>query len=155
MTASGLRGSPAHGVWSTVHDVVRFAIEMIASSLVSADTASTATSPVFPGLRGVVPGVGSYPDCVWGLGIEIKGAKEPHWTGSRNSPSAFGHFGGAGTLVWVDLGAVHERAVACVALTDRPFDEWAAEALQLWPALSDAVIDEQLAAGRGDVPEGR
>lgn len=163
MTSSELRGSPAHAVWSTVHDVVRFTIELIAPSLVSVDTASAATSPVFPGLRGVVPGVGSYRDCVWGLGIEIKGAKDPHWTGRLNSPSAFGHFGGAGTLVWVDLGAVHERAVACVALTDRPFDDWSAEALQLWPALSDAVIDEQVAvagpsvpgAGRPDVPEGR
>jgi hypothetical protein len=29
-----------------------------------------------------------------------------------------------------------------VALTDRPFDEWATDALQLWPSLSDAVVAE-------------
>jgi hypothetical protein len=40
----------------------------------------------------------------------------------------------------VDLGAVHERAVACVALTDRPFDDWADTALRVWPELSDALI---------------
>lgn len=154
MHASELRGSPAYAVWSTVHDVVRFALELISPSLVSPASASTATNPVFPGLRGMVPGVGSYPDCVWGLGLEIKGAKQPHWMGTRNSPSAFGHFGGAGTLLWVDLGAVHDRAVACVALTDRPFDEWAAEALVRWPELSDAVILE-IAGGHDQHPEPR
>ena len=70
--------------------------------------------------------------------MEVRGAKSPHWTGTRNSPSTFGHFGGAGTVLWVDPGA----AVACVALTDRPFDDWADEARRVWPELADAVIDE-------------
>jgi len=34
-----------------------------------------------------------------------------------------------------------------VALTDRPFDEWATEALAKWPELSDAVIAEVRGAG--------
>jgi hypothetical protein len=42
----------------------------------------------------------------------------------------------------VDSGAVAGTTVGCVALTDRPFDEWAIEALRLWPQLSDAVLDE-------------
>ncbi len=41
-------------------------------------------------------------------------------------------------MMWAD----QHHDVGLVALTDRPFDEWAAEALRLWPALSDAVIDE-------------
>jgi CubicO group peptidase (beta-lactamase class C family) len=155
MTRSELRGSPAYAAWSTVHDVVRFALELIRPTLVSTATAELATQPVFPGLRGMVPGVGSYADCVWGLGVEIHGDKQPHWMGTRNSPRAFGHFGGAGTLLWVDLGAVHDRAVACVALTDRMFDEWAAEALQRWPELSDAVIDELTGTTGAAVPEAR
>ncbi len=146
MTSTELRGSPAHGIWSTLDDTVAFARELMAPTLVSAATHAAATGPVFPDLPGVVPGVGRYDRCTWGLGVEIKGDKEPHWTGSTNSPGAFGHFGGAGTLLWVDPGAHHELAVACVALTDRPFDEWAAEALALWPAFSDAVLAE---AGAG------
>jgi hypothetical protein len=38
----------------------------------------------------------------------------------------------------VDPGA----RVALVALTDRRFDEWSADALRLWPELSDAVLAE-------------
>ena len=41
-------------------------------------------------------------------------------------------------MLWVDPG----DDLACVALTDRPFDEWAAEALRSWPELADAVIAE-------------
>ena len=29
-------------------------------------------------------------------------AKAPHWTGTRNSPATFGHFGQAGGFLWVD-----------------------------------------------------
>jgi hypothetical protein len=32
--------------------------------------------------------------------------------------------------------------VACIALTDRMFDEWSADALRLWPQFSDAVLAE-------------
>jgi CubicO group peptidase (beta-lactamase class C family) len=140
MTGSELRGSPAHQVWSTVDDLVHFAVELVRPTLLSAATAALATSPVFPDLSGVVPGVGRFSRCSWGLGFEIHGDKQPHWMGTSNSTGAFGHFGGAGTLLWVDLGAVHERAVACVALTDRPFDDWADTALRVWPELSDALI---------------
>jgi CubicO group peptidase (beta-lactamase class C family) len=56
--------------------------------------------------------------------------------GGANSPATFGHFGGAGTMMWVDPAA----HVALVALTDLPFDDWADTALQVWPALSDAVV---------------
>ena len=53
----------------------------------------------------------------------------------RNSPKTFGHFGQAGTFLWVDPDA----GVACVALTDRPFGPWAAE---VWPEFADAVLAE-------------
>ena len=79
---------------------------------------------------------GRFDPCPWGLGTEVRGTKSPHWTGSLNSPATFGHFGGAGTLLWVDPGA----EIACVALTDRPFDDWAADELRLWPAFVDAIL---------------
>lgn len=142
MRSTELRGSPAHGVWSTVDDCVRFMDEVMRPQLVSAETARAATRPVFDDLAGIVPGIGRYDRCSWGLGFEVKGDKHPHWTGHANSPAAFGHFGGAGTLLWVDAGAVPGRTVGCVALTDRPFDEWAIDALRFWPDLSDAVLAE-------------
>lgn len=148
MTSTELRGSAAHAIWSTVDDMVRFARETIDSQLLSAATVALATSPVFPQLAGVVPAVGRFDPCPWGLGFEIRGDKQPHWTGTRNSSSTFGHFGGAGTFLWVDPGAVDARTLACVALTDRRFEAWAAEALTLWPQFSDAAIDAAL----GDAP---
>lgn len=141
MHHTSLRGSPAHGLRSTVGDLLAFVHELRAPSLLSAATASDFRTVQFPGLSGVVPGVGRYPDCPWGLGAEIRGNKQPHWTGMRNSSATFGHFGGAGTLLCVDPGA----QVACLALTDRPFNEWSAEALQLWPAFCDAVLQEAAA----------
>lgn len=142
MTDSELRGSPAHAVWSTVDDCVRFIVEMMRPRLITNATAGEATAPVFDELAGIVPGIGQYDRCSWGLGLEVKGDKHPHWTAHTNSPATFGHFGGAGTLIWVDAGAVRGRTVGCVALTDRSFDEWAIEALRLWPKLSEAVLAE-------------
>jgi CubicO group peptidase (beta-lactamase class C family) len=71
----------------------------------------------------------------WGLTFELRDAKSPHWTGTRNSGLTFGHFGASGTFLWVDPDA----AAACAVLTDRPFGAWAKEA---WPVLSDAVLAE-------------
>jgi len=96
----------------------------------------------FPGLRGVLPGVGRMDPCDWGLGFEIRGRKSPHWTGSRNSPATFGHFGRSGTFLWVDP----EAGLALVGLTDREFGPWALDA---WPALSDAVLEAAAAASAG------
>ncbi len=138
MQDSELRGSPAHRVWSTADDVVRFLSEVRNPSLVSAATAAEAVRVQYPTLAGMVPGVGRYAQCPWGLGFEIRGDKSPHWTGARNSPGTYGHFGGAGTLMWTDPRA----DVSLVALTDRPFDEWNTEALRHWPQLSDSVIEE-------------
>ncbi len=136
-----LRGSPAADVHASLDDLVRFARELLAPTLVSAETLAEATSVQFPGLAGVLPGIGRYDPLDWGLGFELKDAKEPHWSGSRTSPGTFGHFGGSGTFLWVDP----EPRIACVCLTDREFDAWALDA---WPRLSDAVLDE---AARGVV----
>lgn len=138
MARSVLRGSPAYAIHSTVDDMVRFINEMRAPRLVGPASAAAFSTAQFPALAGLVPGVGRFDPCPWGLGTELRGHKQPHWTGTRNSPATFGHFGGAGTLLWMDPGA----QIACVALTDRMFDEWASDALRLWPQLSDAVLDE-------------
>ena len=137
MSRTELRGSPAHAVYSNVSDLARFAGELLSPRLVTRVTADDATTIQFPTLDGVVPGVGSFRPNPWGLGIEIRGAKTPHWTGTRNSPSTFGHFGGSGTMMWVDPTI----DTSLIALTDRDFDQWSADALREWPALSDDVVD--------------
>jgi CubicO group peptidase (beta-lactamase class C family) len=130
-----LRGSPAAGVQGTLDDLVRFARELQSPTLVARETFAEATSVQFPGLSGVLPGFGRWDPNDWGLGFELRNAKTPHWTGRHNSPRTYGHFGGSGTFVWVDPDA----GLACALLTDREFDDWALEA---WPRLSDAVLEE-------------
>jgi CubicO group peptidase (beta-lactamase class C family) len=131
--ATELRGSIAKDAWSTVDDLATFARELLSPTLVTAATAGGATTEQFPGLAGVVPGLGSFDPNPWGLGFELKGAKSPHWTAPGGSPGTFGHFGGAGTFLWVDPDA----RVACVVLTDRAFGEWAPP---LWSAVSAEVL---------------
>lgn len=134
MVDSTLEGSPAHGIHSSVRDLLRFAREVMTPTLVSPATMAEATRAHFPSLPGVLPGVGSFDPNPWGLTFEIRGEKWPHWTGSSNSPQTVGHFGGAGTFLWVDP----EADLAVVALTNRDFDKWA---MDVWPKFSDAVLD--------------
>ncbi|WP_431781668.1 serine hydrolase domain-containing protein [Streptomyces chumphonensis] len=135
MTATELNGTPAAAAVSTPADLTLFAAELLAPTLVARQTLDTATTVAFPGLRGVLPGYGNQSPNDWGLGFEIRGEKSPHWTGASSSPATFGHFGQAGTFLWVDPVA----GAACVALADRQFGEWAVEA---WPPFTDAVLAE-------------
>jgi len=141
--AAELEGSPAGGMTGPLDDVLRFGCELLAPTLVAPETLAEATSVQFPGLVGVLPGFGRMEPNDWGLGFELKDAKSPHWTGSRNSPRTFGHFGskpGSATFVWVDPDA----GLACAALADVSFGDWAKEA---WPRLSDAVLSEASTQG--------
>jgi CubicO group peptidase (beta-lactamase class C family) len=138
MQSSELRGSAAHGVHSNLADTCRFVAEVMRPTLIHADTAADARRTHYPTLAGIVPGVGRYEQCPWGLGFEVRGTKQPHWTGTTNSPRTYGHFGGSGTMFWVDP----DRDLGVVALADRDFDQWASTALTVWPQLSDAVIAE-------------
>ncbi|KPM51334.1 penicillin-binding protein [Frankia sp. R43] len=139
MKTAALTDSPAFGVTASLADVAAFAAELLAPTLLSAQTFALATSVVFPGLTGILPGFGGQDPNDWGLGFEIRGHKSPHWTAAANSPATFGHFGRSGTFLWVDP----EVRVACVALTDRDFGEWAAAA---WPVLSRDVLAELAAS---------
>jgi CubicO group peptidase (beta-lactamase class C family) len=126
--------SPAHGARSTIPDLLRFADELLHPGRVLAPaTLATAIEPHLPDLDGVLPGFGSQRPNPWGLGFEVHGHKAPHWMPPTASPRAFGHFGQSGSFLWVDPDA----GVACAALSEEPFGDWAREA---WPALGDAVL---------------
>lgn len=142
MASSSLYGSPAHDVYGPVVDLLAFAGELFAPRLLPEATLREAIGVQFPGLSGVMPGIGRFDPCDWGLGFERNFGRPRHWAGALASTQAFGHFGAAGTFFWVDPVA----AVACICLTDRPFDAWA---LAAWPPLCDAVIS---AYGPGVAP---
>ena len=131
-----LRGSAGAGLQGSLDDLVRLMRELLAPTLIAPETFAEATSVQFPGLAGVIPDMGRFDPNDWGLGFELKDGKQPHFSGTLTSPRTFGHWGGAGTFVWVDP----ERALALGVLTDLQFGEWAKEA---WPPFSDAVVREQ------------
>ncbi|MBQ1122811.1 serine hydrolase [Streptomyces sp. B15] len=135
MAATELEGSAAKDAVSTAADLTRFAAELQSPALLDPSTVREATSVVFPGVSGVLPGYGHQKPNDWGLGFEIRGSKSPHWTGETSSSGTFGHFGQSGTFLWVDPQA----GAACVALTDRAFGPWAVEA---WTPFTDAVLAE-------------
>ena len=133
MAGTRLDGRPSAGLVGPCRDLAVLGRELLDPRVLPAGRLEEARRVAFPGLRGVLPGVGLQEPNDWGLGFEIRDGKTPHWTGSGNSPATFGHFGRTGTFLWVD--PVAGLALAC--LTDRPFGAWAGEA---WAALSDAVL---------------
>lgn len=124
---------PAWGAKGALHDLLALARELLEPTLVSPSTHADATAVAFPGLGGVLPGFGFHADKAWGLGVEIRAHKRPHWTGRLNSPRTFGHFGRSGSFLWVDPDA----GVAAASLAAEPFGAWATTA---WPMLSDAIL---------------
>ena len=131
-------GDPGSGMHGSLGDVLALARELLAPSVVAPETLAEMTSVQFPGLTGVLPDHGRFEPLDWGLGVQLN-TRPPSWMGARTSSRTFGHFGGSGTFVWVDP----EAGVACAALTNRPFGDWAKAA---WPTLSDDVLGE-LASG--------
>lgn len=133
MDGTVLLERPSQGLHGPLRALMRLGGELLRPTLVSAMLFEVATHVVIPALPGVLPGVGRFDVLDWGLAFELRDGKSPHWTGTRNSPATFGHFGGSGTFLWVD--PVLDRTLVC--LTDRDFGPWALEA---WPSFSDAVI---------------
>jgi CubicO group peptidase (beta-lactamase class C family) len=134
MRGTRLVGRASEGMTGPLVDLARLGRELLRPTLLQPATLEMAVTVAFPGLAGVLPGLGRHDPLDWGLGFELRDAKVPHWTGQTNSPETFGHFGASGTFLWVD--PVARLALAC--LTDRTFGPWALEA---WPALSDAVLE--------------
>ena len=135
MTTAELAGSPASRAIGSVAD-----LQALLGRAADPDRPAAPGHPgrgpsvQFPGLLGVLPGYGGQRPNDWGLGFEIRGEKDPHWTSPRNSPGTYGHFGRSGTMFWIDPQA----RLGLVALADRGFGPWAIKA---WPELSDAVLD--------------
>lgn len=132
MDTAEMYGKPSRETRGSAIDLAEFARELLNGNLVAPATLAEATSPVFPDLIGVLPGYGRQEPNPFGLGFEIKDHKEPHWTGHNNSPQTFGHFGWAGSFLWVDP----QPNIAAVFLGAQPFSETHQE---VWPDLSDRI----------------
>jgi CubicO group peptidase (beta-lactamase class C family) len=130
-----IEGTPSAGGVGSTDDLVLFARELLAPTLLTPASLAVATAVAFPGLDGVLPGFGRCNPNDWGLGFELHDSKDPHWMGRTNSASTFGHFGQSGSFLWIDP----ELQLGCVALTGEKFGDWAAQA---WPVFSDAVVAE-------------
>jgi CubicO group peptidase (beta-lactamase class C family) len=146
-----LAGSPGHGVEAALPRLIDVARELLAPARISREMLDDAGKVQFAGLDGVLPGFGRQAPNDWGLGFELRDGKSPHWTGARNSPRTFGHFGRAGGFLWVDP----EAGVALACLTDLDFGDWSKDA---WPRLADGVLAELSAVrtsqeDRPSVPE--
>ncbi|NNN13285.1 MAG: beta-lactamase family protein [Acidimicrobiaceae bacterium] len=132
--ASGPTGAAA-GIVASISDLVALVNGFVSPGILSLDTLRLIRDPHHPELDGMLPGFGFMRPCPWGLGPELKGEKAPHWTGGRNSKGTFGHFGQSGASFWIDL----ENRCFLATLSSVAFGDWAKD---LWPSLSDAVVEE-------------
>ncbi len=137
LEATDVSGSPAHGHHSSADDLCAILHAVVSDALLAPATVEALTTPAFPDLAGVLPGYGKQGPNPWGLGVEVRGNKHPHWTSPDNGPRTWGHFGQSGTFVWWDPDA--GGGLGLVALTDRDFGAWAVDA---WPPLATAVLAE-------------
>lgn len=133
LSSSALVGSPAHGLLGPCSDVAVLARELLRPRSLDPAVVTALSTTSRPGLTGVLPGFGRQDPNDWGLGAEVRGSKDPHWTAQSSSPQTFGHFGQSGTFLWVDPRA----GVACVSASREPFGPWA---VACWPRLAGAVL---------------
>jgi CubicO group peptidase (beta-lactamase class C family) len=97
------------------------------------DLLAEATRDQTGGLPGEMIGIFHWPQASWGLGVDVRGNKEPHYVSGKASPGSFGHAGASGCLVWVDPAA----GVSWAMLGARTIEGWMHE----WPRLTSAILE--------------
>jgi len=126
-------GSPAAGYRGSIRDLLVVGRELLAPTLISAELWRAATTVQFAGLAGILPGYGRQKPNDWGLGYEIRGEKDPHWTGAGSSPETFGHFGQSGSFLWVDPKA----QLTAAFLGSEPFGK---THIRIWPGVTEEIL---------------
>lgn len=128
-------GSASVGVEGPLRDLALFAAEALRPTLLDPVWHRAVTTPQLPDLVGIMPGFGKQSPNPFGLGFEVRGEKDPHWTGRANSAETFGHFGMRGTAFWVD-------PVADLALVVGTSHDFCDAHREVMPRLADAVLAE-------------
>lgn len=115
------------GLFSTVHDLLRFAGEILAAASGNGRLFHSATIELFARRQG--PEGSS-----WALGWDTP---SPDSTSGRHfSQSSIGHLGFSGCSLWID----REARVAVVFLSNRTWPDRKSRLIrQIWPAFHDAV----------------
>jgi beta-lactamase class C len=104
--------------------------------LLAGETVDEVLATQFGELPGIVEGVATWDACAWGLGLDVRGTRVPHWTGDALTATANTHFGSSGTLAWID----RERGLGLVALASRTtYSGWWSRPGG-WADLSRAVV---------------
>ncbi len=134
LRATTVPSSPARSGFGNAIDLTLLSEELLNPTLLSPRMHHALTTTVLPGLRGILPGYGMMRNNAWGLGAEIRGSKEPHWTPPSASMQTFGHFGMSGSYLWVDP----TRDLSAVFLGSEPFGEWHKEN---WPQLGEQILE--------------
>lgn len=80
--------------------------------------------------------------CPWGLGVELRGSKSPHWAPVEASPASFGHAGASGCLAWLDPEADTAWAIAGLRTID---NGWL---VQAGPAIGSAILGKGAAESK-------
>ncbi len=133
LRATTVPRSPARSGFGSALDLSVLAEELMEMSLLDPKMYSAFTTVALPGLRGILPGYGMQRNNDWGLGVEVKDGKKPHWTPPSASPKTFGHFGMSGSFLWVDP----TRDLAAVFVGEEPFGAWHKEN---WPVLGERIL---------------
>lgn len=131
---------PWGGYFGTPRALASFAAAFLPSQRTASPLSTSSVTAMTTDQAGGIPGgVESgkiaWPVASWGLGWEIKGSKERHWTGTLTSPETFCHFGQAGTLLWADPS----RDLALAVFANRAVTRAWTFFLSNWIRLSDAV----------------
>lgn len=132
-------GVPWAGLYGTPRDLLAFAGAFLPGGqrVLSGASKLAMTADQTGGVPGGVESARvAWPVGRWGLGWEVKGEKQRHWTGELTSPSTVCHFGQAGTLLWADP----EREVALAVYSNRSVSHMWTFILGRWARLSNAVV---------------
>jgi CubicO group peptidase (beta-lactamase class C family) len=134
------RGTAAGGAFATAEAYARI-VQLLLSDgapLIAPETYAEMARVQFPGLAGGIRSFVSWDVADWGLGCDIRDAKEPHWLPAACSPATLSHFGASGTLMWADPVA----RVGLVCLGNRgTYSGWMMKPGG-WADLSEAVLRE-------------
>ncbi|MGO2683335.1 MAG: serine hydrolase domain-containing protein [Microbacterium sp.] len=133
MTDIEVIGRPSAGYRASIDDLLIFGREVLRPTLIPIELRDLALMVSRPGLRGVVPGYGSFDDNQWGLGFELKGTKSPHWLSDTMPAETAGHFGGQGSFLFID----RSRDIAAAFLSGVAFGD---DHKRIWPPLTEEIV---------------
>ncbi len=129
---------PQSAGWSTADDYARFLGCLLreGAPILAPETAAEMLTNQGGVLPGGVESFMTWPVADWAIGLELRSAKERHWTGTALSDRAATHFGASGTLCFADPA----HGVAAALLCNRgTYSGWMLTA-GAWPEIVAAIV---------------